>query len=217
MGVPDDGCDNGEWKLSVDWDDSSDFEYVCQPEEDRIPVTLTFPQHSCLLNSEIPPALHKCMTESITYEDEPPRGGSHRPLWPIYGEYVYTPPQRWVHSLEHGALVFLYHPCADPRHVQDLKDIARSCLRRHIITPYRKLSRDQPFAIVSYGCKMTMGFVDDQSVRQFIKKNARNPRRASEANVWKDGQFSHGLLVPATVVPGSDVKDSKLCPRQSFI
>jgi len=28
--------------------------------------------------------------------------GPHRPLWPVYGEYLYLPPQRWVHSLEVG-------------------------------------------------------------------------------------------------------------------
>ena len=26
--------------------------------------------------------------------------GNHRPLWPKYGEYIYLPPQRWVHSIE---------------------------------------------------------------------------------------------------------------------
>lgn len=26
--------------------------------------------------------------------------GTHRPLWPAYGEYVYVPKQRWLHSLE---------------------------------------------------------------------------------------------------------------------
>ena len=26
--------------------------------------------------------------------------GPHRPLWPVYGEYLYLPPQRWIHSLE---------------------------------------------------------------------------------------------------------------------
>lgn len=39
--------------------------------------------------------------------------GTHRKLWPVYGEYVYVPPQRWIHSLEHGAIVLLYHPCAN--------------------------------------------------------------------------------------------------------
>ena len=32
---------------------------------------------------------------------------------PKYGEYAYLPPQRWLHSLEHGAIVLLYHPCAN--------------------------------------------------------------------------------------------------------
>ena len=26
--------------------------------------------------------------------------GFHRPLWAVFGEYLYCPPQRWVHCLE---------------------------------------------------------------------------------------------------------------------
>jgi len=45
--------------------------------------------------------------------------------------------------LQHGAVVFLYHPCADPREVAELRRVVTSCLRRHIITPSRQLSRTQ--------------------------------------------------------------------------
>ena len=24
----------------------------------------------------------------------------HRPLWPIFGEYQFVPPQRWLHNVE---------------------------------------------------------------------------------------------------------------------
>lgn len=41
----------------------------------------------------------------------------HRPLWARYGEYEYCPVQRWLHNVEHGAIVGLYHPCADPEEV----------------------------------------------------------------------------------------------------
>lgn len=66
--------------------------------------------------------------------------GGHRPLWPVYGEYKYVPPQRWLHSVEHGAVVMLYHPCAPVGFVEKLKKLVRDCLRKHIISPYRQLS-----------------------------------------------------------------------------
>lgn len=46
------------------------------------------------------------------------KSGTHRKLWPVYGEYVFVPPQRWIHSLEHGAIVLLYHPCANLNQVK---------------------------------------------------------------------------------------------------
>lgn len=32
----------------------------------------------------------------------PRHSEGHRPLWPVYGEYLFVPPQRWLHSVEHG-------------------------------------------------------------------------------------------------------------------
>ena len=84
--------------------------------------------------------------------------GDYRPLAPKYGEYKYLPPQRWIHALkvrnvdisnhtimypQYGAVVFLYHPCAPLEQVMTLKDIAKSCLRKHIITSYPELSIDK--------------------------------------------------------------------------
>lgn len=212
MGVPADGCDDAQWNLELDWDFTTDYEYKCQPYEDYIPVKKTSVRYSCLANEDIPPPIHECMTKHIRYKDLPPRGGPHRPLWPVYGDYRYVPPQRWVHSLEHGAVVFLYHPCANRSEIDLLKEIADLCLRRHVTTPYRLLPRDQPFALVTYGCKLTMSHVRIEDVVQFIRGNAFNPKRASEYDNWKNGQYSFQLVKPARVVPGSDMKDSNLCP-----
>ena len=70
-------------------------------------------KEECLDHDNIPRPGHACMNTKITYEDTPPRAGNHRPLWPAFGEYRFLPEPRWVHALEHGAAVFLYHPCAD--------------------------------------------------------------------------------------------------------
>lgn len=69
--------------------------------------------------------------------------GPHRPLWPRYGEYTFVPKQRWLHSLEHGAVVMLYHPCANNDEINTLKKLVKKCLYRHIITPYNLLDPDR--------------------------------------------------------------------------
>lgn len=213
MGVPNDQCDNAEWRLWVDWRNDTDIDYRCQANEERIAVSETVPLTSCLKNEDIPEPIHICMTQRIAYDDHPPRGGPHRPLWPVYGEYMYLPPQRWIHSLEHGAVVFLYHPCADQREVATLRRVVTSCLRRHVITPSRELSRTQPLALLTYGCKLTMNKVNVQAAEDFILENAFNPARTTEAANWKDGQYTAGLIERAEVPNGSDIRDDNLCPN----
>ncbi|XP_078598720.1 uncharacterized protein LOC144874447 [Branchiostoma floridae x Branchiostoma japonicum] len=201
-------CDDGKHMLEVDWD-GSDIEYTCPG--------MTWPDLS-KKEVDVPPieecdevkdkAWHSCMVDGpIVYPDTIPTSGMHRPVAPAYGEYRYIPPQRWVHALEHGAAVFLYHPCASPAQVEKLKRLARGCLRRHIITPYRKLEQTRPLAIVTWGCKLQMPFVDGTAVK-FVREHAL---RAPERRMWMDGHYKEKLLVPSDVVPGSDINDDQLC------
>ena len=46
----------------------------------------------------------------------------------------YVPPQRWLHNIEHGAVVMLYHPCAHPAPVRRLKKLVKGCIRKHVIS-----------------------------------------------------------------------------------
>ncbi|CAH1231293.1 Hypp377 [Branchiostoma lanceolatum] len=140
-------CDDGEHMLEVDWD-GSDVEHTCPertwPDLSKKEIDVS-PIEEC--HEVKDKAWHSCLTDgTIDYPDRIPTSGKHRPVAPAYGDYIYIPPQRWVHALEHGAAVFLYHPCASSAQVQKLKRLARGCLRRHIITPYRKLepTRVQP-------------------------------------------------------------------------
>ena len=52
----------------------------------------------------------------------------------------YLPPQRWLHSLEHGAVVLLYHPCAHEKGVDELRQLLSGCIRKRVITPHDKVS-----------------------------------------------------------------------------
>jgi hypothetical protein len=86
------------------------------------------------------PTLHeanaKCTDVHLTYTEHPPSSGDYRPLRPKYGTYEYLPPQRWLSALQYGAVVFLYHPCTPLDQVSQLKQLARSCLWRHFVSPY---------------------------------------------------------------------------------
>jgi len=114
------------------------------------------------------------MNKRISYSDDIPTHGDHRPLWPIFGEYRYVPPQRWLHNIEHGSVVALYHPCALKSEVQKLREAVKGCIRKRIITPYAKLSLERPFALVAWGCRIEMAFVDEELVKNFIRKRGKH-------------------------------------------
>ena len=41
----------------------------------------------------------------------------------------FVPPQRWLASVERGAVVMLYHPCTSPDTVDMLRTILTGCMR----------------------------------------------------------------------------------------
>lgn len=211
MGIPASGCDDGKTNLEMDWN-FSPVNYTCynpgyqyKPNRDLSP----------LIEAERLPTLyvprHICMNKPIVYNRPIPTFGDHRPLWPQYGEYKFVPLQRWLHSLEHGAVVMLYHPCANPVEVNRLRKVVKGCLRRYIITPYTVMDEQRPMAIVVWGWRMTMSTVDAGAVRKFILKKAlKGPEKLSQ-----DGQYDTGLQVPSEIVKDSNFNDDNLCPIEN--
>lgn len=212
MGVPNGGCDDAQTGLDMDWD-GSPTEYVCYyPTKPLIPNPKIESKLECenLASNYLP--RHFCMNEKLTYNTSIPTHGDHRPLWPKFGEYRYVPPQRWLHNIEHGSVVMLYHPCTHHRVVDKLRQIVKGCLRKHIITPSAALTRKRPLALVAWGCRLTMSEVNEKEVVKFIReKGLKGP----EGSLPKQGQYEFHLLEQAAVVPGSDERDSQLCPKFS--
>ncbi|KAL7303220.1 hypothetical protein TKK_0004421 [Trichogramma kaykai] len=204
MGVKNHMCDDGKTNLTVDWDHSL-TSHTCYGQK-TVPDFKVKPNWYCETIPKFYMAAHKCMTERIEYVDDIPLYGTHRPIWPVYGEYKYLPVQRWLHSLEHGAIVMLYHPCANKMEVEKLKKIVKGCLRRHIITPYNLLDDDRPLALLSWGCRLTMSHVNKNIVTQFIRERALH---APENQVYEDGEFEDQLLEKAKVI--STQEDTQIC------
>ena len=81
----------------------------------------------------------------------------------------FVPPQRWLHNIEHGAVVALYHPCTHPHTVASLRSLVTGCIRKHVITPSTNLPEDRPLALVAWGCRLLMSKVEPEKVKQFIR------------------------------------------------
>ena len=104
--------------------------------------------------------------------------------------FRFLPVQRWGHDIEHGALVMMYHPCADEKQVEYLRTIVTGCVRKHIITPYKNLTMEKPFALAAWGVKLEMSIVKEEhkptlhEIVNFIRRYAR-PVSATEVDNTK--------------------------------
>ena len=105
-------------------------------------------------------------------------------------QYQFVPAQRWLHNIEHGAVVMLYHPCTHPHTVQTLRRLVTGCIRKHIITPHTNMPEDRPLALVAWGCRMLMSEVDENQVITFIReKGLKGP----EVGQW--GEVCSNLIM----------------------
>ncbi|PAA85024.1 hypothetical protein BOX15_Mlig002400g2, partial [Macrostomum lignano] len=198
--------------LELDWDGSDDSNFTCTPSrrqafeaESEARAAAAKPEFH--LSEPAKPLHHRCTSQAISYDKRLPTSGPHRPLWPVWGRYIYVPAQRWLHSLEHGGIVGLYHPCAPAEQVEAFADAIAGCLRRHVIAADGvRLRPDRPFALLAYRNKVLMANYDRGTVESFILSHAlRGPERTP-----RQGQYSLGLVTPASNV--TDYQDSILCP-----
>jgi hypothetical protein len=213
MGVKNPNCDDGKTNLQVDWD-FNPINYTCFMHDRKVLYRPRSDIQPIYSRDHIPKgysAPHRCMSDAIEYNVVIPTYGTHRPLWAKYGEYTFLPKQRWVHNLEHGAVVMLYHPCADKNEVNILRVLVKKCLYRHVITPYNLLSPERPLALVAWGRRLEMSKVAPEIVLNFIRKNAlKGPEQTP-----KDGQYDLLLEKHAEVV--SDVGDHELCKLYDYM
>jgi Protein of unknown function (DUF3105) len=127
---------------------------VCAPTVQTQPVTA--------------PAYHREGT--IPYPDPPPVGGDHNPCWGSWG--VHDTPlgaEHWVHNLEHGGVVYLYH-CPDgcPAEVAQLTSLVKG-RSLALLTSYDALPTR--FAVVSWGVRMTSDCFDLASFTRFYTEH----------------------------------------------
>lgn len=118
----------------------------------------------CEQRIEVSSAVH--VAGAIEYPDPPPVGGPHDPCWGDYGAYrdPPLPARRFVHNLEHGAVVFAYNcPKGCEAEVEQLEEL--SVLPRVIVTPYEAMPAG--FAALAWGVRLTSSCLDMDAMRGF--------------------------------------------------
>jgi hypothetical protein len=148
------------------------------------------------------------------YPNGIPVSGHHTPKWPKYGEYFWVPPLRYVHALEHGAIVFMYHPCTDEQQIRRLRKIASSCLWKHLFFSFRgDLNSTYPMAAVAWGNLVKIPEINDSnsaSIKIWIKEHAKVGGN-NEGRVFGNGAYSLAQIKDAAIVTVEE--DAEICPE----
>jgi hypothetical protein len=123
---------------------------------------------ACTLES-IPSEGGKHDTGVIVYDDYPPTSGDHDPCWAAWGVHPEpVAPDRWVHNMEHGGVVFLYDPLADA------EDVAAATALVEQIPPGRALLTPAtepfagPWAVVSWQWRLLADCYDGDAFAAFF-------------------------------------------------
>ncbi len=110
--------------------------------------------------------------EPVVYEQSPPAGGPHNPVWLNCG--IYTEPQNdenAVHSLEHGAVWVTYDAAALSD--DDLQRLREQLPSTYVIlSPYEGL--DSPLVLSAWNAQLKLDSVDDERIPEFFEEYWRN-------------------------------------------
>lgn len=111
---------------------------------------------------------------TLTYDQTPPVGGVHNPVWQNCG--VYTTPianENAVHSLEHGAVWITYQPDLPAAEVTQLQVLTRRSSYR-LLSPYPGLPT--PIVASAWGYQLKLERADDPGLLRFLQLYEQNPR-----------------------------------------
>lgn len=109
--------------------------------------------------------------EPVVYTDPPPAGGDHSACWAPFGVHrTEVLDERWVHNLEHGAVVVLYDcpgGCADDVAALEALAPSRPFL---LVSPYAELPTR--FAVVAWGVRLLTDTLDPDAFARFYDAHA---------------------------------------------
>ncbi|MEQ1508409.1 MAG: DUF3105 domain-containing protein [Myxococcota bacterium] len=140
------------------------------PGDDTVPLLVSStPCDACdgdCVIEELAYAARYHTVEPVAYQDRPPAGGPHDPCWSTWGTHAEpVPDDRWVHNLEHGGVVSLYHcdDCVDE--VAAMASLATSQGLFTLVTPYAEM--DDRFAAVAWGWRLRASCFDEPTFAAF--------------------------------------------------
>ncbi|MEV0271472.1 DUF3105 domain-containing protein [Hamadaea sp. NPDC050747] len=104
----------------------------------------------------------------LPYQQSPPVGGDHNPVWQNCTGTVYTAPianEHAVHSMEHGAVWITYRPGLPADQISVLAAKVTG-VQYMLMSPYPDL--DAPISVQAWGYQLKLDSATDPRIDQFI-------------------------------------------------
>ena len=121
----------------------------------------------------------------VDYEQSPPAGGEHNPVWQNCGYYAEpVRDENAVHSLEHGAVWITYSPDLSEDEVERLRDIAES-QTYILVSPYEGLP--SPVVASAWGKQLSLESAEDPDLERFIGAYRQGPQTPEPGAVCTGG------------------------------
>ncbi len=114
--------------------------------------------------------------DPVDYEQSPPVGGPHNPVWQNAGFYeAPIRSENAVHTLEHGGVWFAYSPDLPQDEKEALRELVegRDCV---LASPYPDLPEGSPIVASAWGVQLQLDGADDPELEQFIRAYRRGPQ-----------------------------------------
>jgi len=111
---------------------------------------------------------------SVDYEQSPPAGGEHNPVWQNQG--FYTEPVRnetAVHTLEHGGVWITYQPDLPQAQKDRIRELVegQTCM---LASPYPDLS--SPVVASAWGKQLSVENADSPDLDRFVRAYRQGPQ-----------------------------------------
>jgi len=112
----------------------------------------------------------------VKYDQTPPVGGDHNPVWATCMGTVYDQPvknENAVHSLEHGAVWVTYNGKATPDDIKTLSEKVKA-------TPYSLMSpypdEQGTITLTAWGTQLIVDNAQDPRIEKFFTKYVQGPQ-----------------------------------------
>ncbi|WP_434995279.1 DUF3105 domain-containing protein [Arthrobacter sp. Ld5] len=140
---------------------------------------------------EYPDVTFEHVDGPVEYEQSPPVGGDHNPIWTNCG--VYTEPlpnENTVHSLEHGAVWIAYDPEIGQAEIDKLTELVGS--RSYVLlSPFPDL--ESPVAASAWGLQLEVDSADDPRLATFLTKYIQGEQTREPGAACSGGLTPAGL------------------------